>query len=80
MDNKIFITDENGREYEMNILFTFNNNDVDYVVVYPTENSDDLYAFKYDLEGTLIEIEDEEEINMVNEVISAFEEDIENVA
>ena len=74
MDNdKIYIIDENGNEKLMNILFTFENDDRDYVVVYDEENDEDLYAFQYDEDGNLLTVDDEEELEMVQEVIDAFD-------
>lgn len=72
-NNKIYITDENGKEIEMNILFTFDANEKNYVVVYETNNEDDLYALTYDEDGNLFVVEDEEELEMVQEVIDAFD-------
>ena len=72
MDNKIFITDENGKEMEMNILFTFENEDKKYVVVYPNGAEDDIYALQYDEDGNMFVITDEEELEMVQEVVDAY--------
>ena len=73
-DNTIFITDENGKEIEMSIYFTFDVNDKNYVVVYNEANEDELYAFIYDEEGNLYAVESEDELAMVEEVIGAYEE------
>ena len=73
MENKIFIVDDEGKEVEMNILFTFNNEDNDYVVVFENSKPDMLYAFRYDEEGNLYAVEEEDELEMVEEVVSAFE-------
>ena len=72
-DNKIYITDDNGVEREMNILFTFDMNDKNYVVVYEGENDEELFALQYDEDGNLYVVEDEEELEMVQEVIDAFD-------
>lgn len=72
-NNKIYITDENGKEVEMNILFTFDANEKNYVVVYEGNNEDELYALTYDEEGNLFVVENEEELEMVQEVIDAFD-------
>ena len=42
MENKIYITDDGGNEREMNILFTFDMNDKNYVVVYENDNDEEL--------------------------------------
>ena len=73
MENKIYITDDNGKEIEMNILFTFDMEKKNYVVVYENNNEDDLYAFEYDDNGNLLMIEDEETLEKVQEVIDAFD-------
>ena len=72
-DNKIYITDDNGVEREMNILFTFDMNGKNYVVVYEGENDEELFALQYDEDGNLYVVEDEEELEMVQEVIDAFD-------
>lgn len=73
MENKIYITDDNGKEIEMNILFTFDMDEKNYVVVYENNKEDDLFAFEYDEDGNLIMIEDDETIEKVQEVIDAFD-------
>ena len=73
MENKIYITDDNGKEIEMNILFTFDMEDKSYVVVYENNKEDDLFAFEYDEDGNLLMIEDEEVLEKVQEVIDAFD-------
>ena len=74
-ENSIFITDENGKEVEMKIYLTFDANDRKYVVVYSQDNEDELYSFVYDENGNLYQIETEEELQMVEEVIGAYEEE-----
>ena len=74
-ENSIFITDEDGKEVEMKILMTFEANQRKYVVVYDEKNEDELYPFVYDDEGNLFAVEDEEEMAMIDEVVSAYEEE-----
>lgn len=74
-ENSIFITDENGKEIEMKIFLTFDANNKKYVVVYSDENEDELYSFVYDDEGNLFQIETEDELEMVDEVIGAYEQE-----
>ena len=74
-EDSIFITDENGKEVEMKILLTFEANEKKYVVVYSQDNEDELYSFIYDEQGNLYQIETEEELQMVNEVVGAYEEE-----
>ena len=74
-ENSIFITDDNGKEVEMKIYMTFDANDKQYVVVYEEGKEDELYPFIYDDEGNLYPVEDEEEMQMIDEVVSAYEEE-----
>ena len=74
-ENSIFITDENGKEIEMKIYLTFDANDKQYVVVYEQDKVDELYPLIYDDEGNLYPVEDEEEMSMIEEVVSAYEEE-----
>lgn len=73
MDDKIYMTDDNGKEMEMNILFTFDMNEKNYVVVYEGNNDDELFALQYDEKGNLYVVDDSEELEMVQEVIDAFD-------
>jgi len=73
--DSIFITDENGKEVEMKIYLTFDANDKKYVVVYSQDNEDELYSFVYDDNGNLYQIETDEELQMVEEVVGAYEEE-----
>jgi len=75
MDNRIFITDDNGKEIELNILFTFDNNDKNYAVCYEGSNEDELVAFVYDENGNMYAVDDPEELAMIEEVVNAFDED-----
>ena len=73
--DSIVIIDDTGKEVEMKIYLTFEANEKKYVVVYPENNDEDLYSFIYDDNGNLYQIETDEELQMVNEVISAYEEE-----
>jgi uncharacterized protein YrzB (UPF0473 family) len=74
-EDAIYITDENGKEVEMRIFLTFDINDKKYVLVYNDDNVDDLYPFIYDEEGNLYQVESEEELQLIEEVLSAYEEE-----
>ena len=76
-DNKIYIKDDNGKEEEFNILFTFDNDNTKYVITYK-DNEDEVFAFKYDDESNIYVVEDENEIKLINEVLAAFEEENED--
>ena len=78
-DTKIMtITDENGQEKEVEIILTFEDdkNKKTYVL-FTDANTDDgnVYAYSYDEDGNMIDIEDEEEWNMCQEVLGAFLEE-----
>ena len=74
-EDSIFITDDNGKEVEMKIYLTFEANDKKYVVVYSKDNEDELYSFVYDDNGNLYQIETDEEMEMIDEVVGAYEEE-----
>lgn len=73
-DNKIYITDESGKEIEMNILFTFDANEKNYVICFEDGKEDEVYPFSYDEKGNLFVVEDEEELRMIDEVLASFDE------
>ena len=75
MENKLFIVDDEGKEIQMNIYFTFDMNDNQYVVVYEQDHEDVLYSFRYDEDGNLYPVDDEDELAMIEEVIGAYEEE-----
>lgn len=71
--NKITITDENGKSLEMNILFTFDMDEKNYVICYLEGKEDEIYPFRYDEEGNLDVVEDDDELAMIDEVVAAFD-------
>ena len=74
-ENSIFIMDDDGKEVEMKIYLTFDANDKQYVVVYEEGHDEELYALAYDNEGNLYPVDDPEELAMIDEVVSAYEEE-----
>jgi len=83
-DNKITIVDDDGKEMEMTILLTFTDDRTNksYVVYYDAKNEDEetpLMASVYDDDGNLFPVEKEEEWDMIDEVVSAFLEDQDDV-
>ena len=75
-DDEIIIN--NGeKEFLLKILFTYENEDrnAKYCFVYEESNPDDVLVYRYDDEGNIFEIEDEEEFNEAQEVLGAFNED-----
>ncbi len=81
MDNKITIYDEAGNEVEnLEILFEFESDEQNYVLLHdPKSDSGEVMAFKYDSEdqgeGKLMPIETDEEWDMIEEVLGAFEDE-----
>ncbi len=76
--NTLYVHDEDGKEMEMEILFTFENEEKQrkYVVFSdPQDEIGEVYASAYDEAGNLLPIESEEEWAMVEEVLGAFSED-----
>ncbi|MEF9967358.1 MAG: DUF1292 domain-containing protein [Longicatena sp.] len=80
--SSLYVSDENGNEKRMEILFTFEDEErkKSYVVfVDPDEESDEVFASAYDAEGNLLPVDNEEEWRMIEEVIGAFQDDEESV-
>lgn len=77
--DKLYVKDESGKEVEMHILFTFENEETNKkYVIFENPNSgldDDVFASCYDDEGNLLPIETDEEWAMVEEVLGAFSEE-----
>lgn len=76
--SSLYVTDENGNEKRMEILFTFEDEDhgKKYVVFMdPEDEEGEVFASAYDDEGNLIPIESETEWQMIEEVIGAFQAD-----
>lgn len=76
--NSLFVKDEDGSEKEMEILFTFEDEErkKNYVVFCdPNADDEEVFASVYDDEGNLLPIESEAEWNMVEEVLGAFQEE-----
>lgn len=73
--NQIIVTDENGNERALEILFTFDSNDTGkkYVLYYdPEEDQPNVIASSFDEEGHLFEVESPEEWDMIEEVFNSF--------
>ena len=74
-ENTIYIIDDEGKQIEMKIYLTFDYDDKQYVVVYEDNNIDELYPFVYDDEGNLYPVENEDELQIIEEVVSAYEQE-----
>ncbi len=77
MENKLmYVEDQDGKEVEMEILFTFDKEEKKYVVFRKNEDeSEEIFASCYDDEGNLSPIDSGEEWAMIEEVLGAFIED-----
>ena len=76
-DNQIIIYDEDGKEYLMNILFTYENEkrNTEYVFIYDDNNPEEVIVMKYNENHELFEVADEEELKEAEEVLEAYNED-----
>ena len=80
-ETQMVVTDSEGKEHLMQILFTTENEERDakYVFFYDTEDKEEnvmvmRYVGELD-QGELIAIEDDEEYDELEEVLNAWEED-----
>jgi len=77
-DKRLFIQDEEGNEIEYEIILTFVNPDTDikYVVYKELGDTDDVFAARYeetsDHDGSLMEIDSDEEFEMIQELLDSF--------
>ena len=80
-ENQMVVTDAEGKEHLMNILFTYDNEErkASYVFFYDTEDpEEEVIVMRYVGEldnGELIPIEDDEEYDEVEEVFNAWQDD-----
>lgn len=76
-DNEIVIYDEEGNEYLMNILFTFENEErgAEYVFLYEPSSPEEVILMKYNENHELFEVTDEEELKEADEVLEAYNSD-----
>ena len=73
-ENIIVVTDENGEEFELEILFTFDDeeNNKSYVLLKTLDESEEIYPYSYNEEGELMPVQEGEEWKMCEEVLNAF--------
>ena len=72
------VTDNEGKEHLMQILFTYDNEErkTSYVFFYDTEDKDEeVVVMRYLENGELEPIEDDEEYDEVEEVFNAWQDD-----
>ena len=79
--NKILITEEDGTETEMEILFTFDDDSrsKSYVLFTdPKDEEGEVFACSYTDEGEMEPVEDPEEWSMIEEVFGAFVDELDD--
>lgn len=79
--NKIIITEEDGTEVEMEILFTFDDESrgKSYVLfTNPNDEEGEVFSCSYTEDGEMVPVEDPEEFTMIEEVFGAFVEEIDH--
>ena len=77
-EHQMVVTDNEGKEHLMQILFTYDNEErkTSYVFFYDTEDKDEeVVVMRYFENGELEPIEDDEEYDEVEEVFNAWQED-----
>ena len=77
-ENQMVVTDNEGKEHLMNILFTYDNEErkASYVFFYDSEDpNEDVIVMRYLESGELEPIDDDEEYDEVEEVYNAWVED-----
>ena len=77
-EKQMVVTDNEGKEHLMQILFTYDNEErgTSYVFFYDTEDKDEeVVVMRYLESGELEPIEDDEEYEEVEEVFNAWQDD-----
>lgn len=77
-EKQMVVTDNEGKEHLMQILFTYDNEErkTSYVFFYDTEDKDEnVIVMRYLENGELEPIDDDEEYDEVEEVFNAWQDD-----
>ena len=77
-EKQMVVTDNEGKEHLMQILFTYDNEErkASYVFFYDSEDpNEEVIVMRYLESGELEPIEDDEEYDEVEEVFNAWQED-----
>ena len=77
-EKQMVVTDNEGKEHLMQILFTYDNEEreTSYVFFYDTEDpNEEVVVMRYLESGELEPIEDDEEYDEVEEVFNAWQDD-----
>jgi uncharacterized protein YrzB (UPF0473 family) len=75
-ENKIIVTDDSGKEYEMTILFTYDDdeNAKKYVFYFDEKNdTGEVFVSGYNDAGELIPVEEDAEWTMLNKVLEEWQ-------
>ena len=73
--NTMIITDDSGQEREVEIILTFEDESTGKTFVLfsdPLDEEGNVYAYRYDEDGNMNEVTDENEWEMCQEVLGAF--------
>ncbi len=73
-DNKMILTDDFGKEHVVEIILTFDDDNGNSFVIFVDPEDPELtpYAYRYDDEGNLDELQNDEQLEMCEEVLAAF--------
>ncbi len=76
-DKRIKVYDDQGNEKEFEMLFTYEHEERGHKYVFFVDSSkdDEIICMRYDDDGNLFEIEDDDEYNEMDEVLQAYLED-----
>lgn len=76
-DKKIVIQDEDGKRYEREILFTYESKDSKkkYVFFFDPKEEGEVQVLRYLDDGTLEEVESDEEYEELEEVFNSYSDD-----
>ena len=74
-DNQLWITDDDGQEYRMEIVMRFSSPDQlkNFVLIKdPDAESEDTYAYSFDEDGNMYAVEDADELELCAEMLDAY--------
>lgn len=74
-NNQIVVTDDQGVDHTLQVLFTFNSEETGkkYVLYFdPEQEEPTVFASSFDEEGKLFEVESPDEWEMIEEVFQSF--------
>lgn len=77
--DELTIVDEEGNEFVFSILFSYENEErgATYVFFYDPEEEEEVMFVRYYEDGQIAYVEDEDELEEIDEVFRAFEEELE---